>query len=267
MKISIITATYNSGRTISDTMESILMQTFKDIEYIVVDGASTDNTMEIVRSYEKRFGGKMKYASEADKGLYDAMNKGIELATGDIIGILNSDDYYTAPDILEQVAQRLEDKSIDAVYGDLHYIYDDKPEKCVRYYSSKWFRPSLMLLGYIPAHPTFYCRKELYQIYGKYNISYTIAADFEQLLRLIYIHRIKTCYIPIDFVTMRMGGVSTANLGSRWLGMKDHRRALKSNGVYCSYILLNLLFIYKIFEILVSPIRYRKSLKRLQHLK
>lgn len=195
MTISIITATYNSGTTVRDTFESVLSQIFKNIEYIVIDGGSTDDTLKIIREYESRFEGRMRWISERDRGLYDAMNKGIAMATGDVVGILNSDDFYTAPDVLTSVAATLENKTIDAVYGDIHFVRPDNLSRCVRYYSSNIFRPWLMRLGFIPAHPSFYCRKSLYNRYGTFNIDYKIAADFEILLRLIYVHRIHAKYL------------------------------------------------------------------------
>ena len=138
-------------------MESVLRQTHKDIEYIVIDGKSSDNTMDVVRDYEHLFGGRMHYISERDKGIYDAMNKGIAMATGDVVGILNSDDFYTSDDVLEQVAKVLSDTGIDAVYGDVHYVYNEQLDKCVRYYTSRPFHRSWMRFGFMPAHPSFYC--------------------------------------------------------------------------------------------------------------
>ena len=208
MKISIITATYNSGKTLSDTIESVLRQTYQNIEYIIVDGASTDNTQDIVCQYQQRLGNKLKFVSEKDNGLYEAMNKGISMATGDVIGILNSDDFYTSEDILEHVAETLTNKEIDAIYGDVHYVKENNLSHCVRYYSSKLFSRNMMKLGFMPAHPSFYCRQKIYKQCGMFDTKYKVAADFEQLLRIIYIHRARTKYLPIDFVTMRTGGVS-----------------------------------------------------------
>ena len=153
MKISIITATWNSGATLRDTMESVLSQTYPDIEHIIVDGGSLDNTMEIVRELEPQYHGRLRYVSEQDKGLYDAMNKGLKMATGDIVGILNSDDFYTNEKVLEKVSKALDNKIIDAVYGDIHFVHDNDLKRCVRYYSSRTFRRSWMRLGFMPAHP------------------------------------------------------------------------------------------------------------------
>lgn len=254
MKISVITATFNSGKTVRDTIESVLRQTYKDIEYIVVDGKSQDNTMEIVRSYEPQFGGRMRYISERDKGIYDAMNKGIAMATGDVVGILNSDDFYTSYDVLEQVAKAMEDASIDAVYGDVHYVNDEHMDKCVRYYTSRPFHRAWMRFGFMPAHPTFYCRRSVYEHYGTFDLTYKVAADFENLLRLIFVHRIRTRYIAKDFVTMRTGGASSSGLRSHRQIMHDHLQALKQNGVYSNFFFLGMRYPYKLCEVTLTKI-------------
>lgn len=254
MKITVITATYNSGKTLKDTIESVLSQTYKDIEYIVIDGASKDNTLDIVKEYQPKFGDKIKVVSEPDRGLYDAMNKGIALASGDVIGLLNSDDYYTSKDVLSTVSKEISD--CDAVYGDVHYI-DHISNKPLRYYSSRLFKPWMMRLGFMPAHPSFYCRREAYQKCGTFDTSYHVAADFEQLLRLIFINRIKLRYINKDFVTMRDGGASSSGLSSHKRIFKEHRRAFKKNSVYSNIFLQSLRYLYKIGEIISSKIRYK----------
>lgn len=253
MKISIITATYNSGKTVGDTLKSVLAQTYHDYELLVVDGASKDNTLEVVKKMEPLFEGRMRYISEPDKGIYDAMNKGIRMATGEVIGILNSDDFYTSDDALACIAWTLEKEKVDAVYGDIHYVDDEDLKKCVRYYSSKPFRRWMMRLGFMPAHPSFYCRKEVYEKYGAFDAeNYRVAADFENLLRLIFVNKIKTHYISKDFVTMRTGGASSSGLESHKRIMRDHLKALKKNGVYSNFFLLGLRYIYKVGEILKS---------------
>ena len=261
MKISIITATYNSAKTIAYTLDSVLGQTYKDIEYIVIDGKSSDGTVGILEQYLPRFNGKMKFVSEKDKGLYDAMNKGIGMATGDVVGMLNSDDFYTSNDVLELIAKELSDQSIDAVYGDVHYVDDANLNVCVRYYSSRIFKRERMKMGFMPAHPSFYCRREIYLKCGKFDTQYKVAADFEQLLRIIYINKTRIKYLPIDFVTMRTGGVSNSNLDSRLTIMKEHKMALKNNGVKCSSLLLYCRYFYKIYEVLISSFLYKKSLR------
>lgn len=259
MKITIITATYNSGATLCDTMESVLRQTYRDIEYLVIDGASKDNTLDIVRNYEPMFNGKLKYISEPDKGIYDAMNKGIRMATGDVVGILNSDDFYTTDTVLEQVAQAMAQTDTDAVYGDVHYVEDKDLSRSVRYYSSRYFKRNLMRFGFMPAHPSFYCRRKVYERYGAFDISYKIAADFENLLRLIFVNKIRTEYIPADFVTMRMGGASSSGLKSHRQIMKDHLRALKQNGVFSNVLFLCLRYPYKIGEVVWTRLTTRRN--------
>lgn len=249
MKISLITAAYNSGSTLRDTLESVLRQTWTDLEYIIVDGASKDDTMELVREYEPRFEGRLRWISEPDKGIYDAMNKGLAMATGDVIGILNSDDFFSSDTILEQVAIAMADPDIDAVYGDIHFVHPDDLTKCVRYYSSKSFRRWQMRMGFMPAHPSFYCRRDIYEKYGRFDASFRVSADFELLLRLIFVHRIHTRYIPLDFVTMRTGGASTSGFRSYERILQDHLRAYRQNGVRSNLLLDGLRYPCRLFEI------------------
>ena len=250
MKISIITVTFNSGKTLSNTIESVLNQSYANLEYIIMDGGSKDNTKEIIGYYLPKFDGRLKFVSEPDGGLYDAMNKGLLIAGGDVIGILNSDDFFTSIDVLQKVVEVFESSNIEALYGDVHYVKDSDLTKCVRYYSSAVFRRSLMRFGLMPAHPSFYCRKTVYEKYGYFDTTYKIAADFENLLRIIYIGKIQTQYVKKDFVTMRMGGISSAGIPSRLLIMKEHLRALKENGIYSNVFLLSLRYFYKIYELI-----------------
>lgn len=248
MKISIITTTYNSGKTFRDTIESVLAQDYKEIEYIVVDGNSQDNTLQIVEEYAPRFHGALKCISEPDNGLYDAMNKGILMATGDVIGILNSDDFYTSPNILSTVAKEI--KNVDAIYGDIFYVDPENIRVPVRRYSSKSFRRWMMKLGFMPAHPSFYCRTQIYRMYGLFDTSFKVAADFEQLLRLIYVNRIKTKYVPGNFVTMRTGGLSSSGFSSHKKILKDHLKAYRKNNVASNILLESLRYLYRIGEMI-----------------
>ena len=248
MKISIITATFNSGATIEDTIKSVLRQTYKDIEYWIIDGCSEDNTLEIVRYYEPMFNGRMHVISEPDKGIYDAMNKGIDMATGDVIGILNSDDYYTADDALSTIANYFSRNDADAIYGDIHFVNDDNPEKCVRYYSSALFRPWLLRFGFMPAHPSFYVRSNVYRKYGTFSRDYKIASDYDIMVRLLHKHRIKAQYIKKDFVTMRTGGISTKNVRNRLLISREDVKACRRNGLYTNIFFISIKYLYKIFE-------------------
>lgn len=246
--ISIITATYNSAETINDTIKSVLCQTNKDFEYIIVDGGSTDETIGIVKSYESEFSGKLKWVSEKDKGIYDAMNKGIKMASGDIIGILNSDDYYTSDDILQTIADAFKCQNVDAIYGDIHFIKDGVPDKCVRYYSSRLFSPFWLRFGFMPAHPSFYCKREVFDKSGLYRLDYNIGSDYEMMVRLFRKHKISSRYVPKDFVTMRTGGASNSNLQSRLTLIKEDVKACRDNGIYTNELFICLKFLYKIFE-------------------
>ena len=261
MKISIVTATYNSAATVRNTIESVLGQSYGDFEHIIVDGLSKDDTVAICRSYEERYRGRLRIISERDRGIYDAMNKGLRLATGDVVGILNSDDFYSDEGVLAAVARELAQGKADAVYGDIHYVRGEDLKRCVRYYSSRYFRRWMMVMGYQPAHPSFYCRRECYERYGAFDISLRIAADFENLLRLIYKHRIKTRYIPMDFVTMREGGASTDGLSSHMRILREHYRAYGKNGVYAGYCLDVLRYPLKLIEVAVSRV-FPDALKR-----
>jgi glycosyltransferase involved in cell wall biosynthesis len=248
MKISIITICYNSAHYLASAIESVLQQTYPDIEYILVDGNSNDHTVDIIKDYEVAFPGRLKWISEPDNGLYDAMNKGILMATGDIVGILNSDDFFTSNNILSTVAESFLDENIDAIYGDIHFVKADNLYKCVRYYSSKRFHPRYFRLGFMPAHPSFYVRRWCFEKYGYYVSNYKISADFELLVRFIYKHKIRHKYIPIDFVTMRTGGASTKNIKSRWLLNKEDIHACRKNGIYTNWFYLGLRYLYKIKE-------------------
>ncbi len=249
MKISLVTATYNSEATIRDTIESVLNQTYKDIEYWIIDGGSTDGTIDIIQSYESVFTGRLRWISEPDRGIYDAMNKGIEHATGDVVGILNSDDFFTSNDILAIVAGTFSTEvEIDALYGDIHFVRPDNLKKCVRYYSSKMFRPWLMRWGYMPAHPSFYCRKSVYDDYGLYSLDYKICSDFDMMVRLLCKHSIRAKYIKKDFVTMRTGGISTSKFSHRLLITKEDAIACKRNGVYSNFVMCSLKYFTKVFE-------------------
>lgn len=246
--ISIITATYNSAKTINDTIKSVLSQTNKDFEYIIVDGGSTDETIDIVKSYESEFSGRLKWVSEKDKGIYDAMNKGIKMASGDIIGILNSDDYYTSDDILQTIADAFKCQNVDAIYGDIHFIKDGVPDKCVRYYSSRLFSPFWLRFGFMPAHPSFYCKRDVFDKSGLYRLDYKIGSDYEMMVRLFRKHKISSRYVPKDFVTMRTGGASNSNLQSRLTLIKEDVKACRDNGIYTNELFICLKFLYKIFE-------------------
>lgn len=247
MKITIITTTYNSASTLRDTMESVLAQTHKDIEYWVIDGGSEDDTLGLIKEYESLFDGRMKWISEPDNGLYDALNKGISRATGDVVGILNSDDFYTSPTVLEQVAAGFSD-DVDAVYGDIHFVRPSDLGKCVRYYSSKLFRPWALRFGFMPAHPSFYVRREVYERCGGYALDYKLAADYDMMVRLLYKEKIRCRYLSVDMVTMRTGGMSTKNVRNRLLLTKEDVKACRRYGLYSNFLMCSCKYAVKLFE-------------------
>jgi glycosyltransferase involved in cell wall biosynthesis len=246
MRISIITATFNSSAHIADCVKSVHDQTYHDIEHIIVDGASKDNTLDIVNGIPNRVG---KIISEPDKGIYDAMNKGIQAATGDVIGILNSDDFFTSDDVIQTIADSFKNSDIDALYGDVHFVSPENLSRSVRYYSSSVFKPSLFRFGFMPAHPSFYMKKECYDKYGLYALDYKIASDYDLLIRYLYKEKINYKYIKKDFVTMRTGGVSTENFNSRVTLNKEIVRACRKYGIYTNLFMLSLKYLYKIFEL------------------
>lgn len=226
MKISIITATFNAAETIGDCLNSITSQTFP-CEHIVVDGASTDETLEVVR----RFSPQTRILSESDNGIYDAMNKGIQFATGDIVGILNSDDFYASPHVLEKVAAVFNNKNTDSCYADLVYVDSKDKNRVVRYWKAGSFDYQKFYWGWMPPHPTFFVRKSVYKKHGMFNLNIGSAADYELMLRFLLRHRVPTVYIPEVFVHMRTGGISNKSLAARLAANKMDRKAWTVNSI------------------------------------
>lgn len=261
MKVSLITVTYNSSKTLSDTLQSVFNQTYSEIEYIIVDGASKDSTVSIIQEYEPKFNGRMKWISEPDKGLYDAMNKGIQMASGNVIGILNSDDFFTSDDVLTRVAKEFESEpELEAIYGDIHFVAADatlaNPGKCTRYYSSAMFRPWLLRFGFMPAHPSFYVRREVYEKYGLYDLDFRTSSDFEMMVRLFGKNKIKAKYIPMDFVTMRAGGESTAGMEAKKKVNRDIAASLKKHGIFTCQAFQWMRYMWKAIELVYTKLRY-----------
>ncbi|MBN2816772.1 MAG: glycosyltransferase [Campylobacterales bacterium] len=232
MKISIITVVWNNVDTIGDAIESVLSQTYNNIEYIIIDGGSTDGTVDIIESYGSKI---TKFISEKDKGLYDAMNKGIALATGDIVGILNSDDFYIDEFVIEKVVKEFVNKDVDSVYADLVFVKPDNLEKVVRYYDSGKFHPSKFAYGWMPAHPTFFVKKVFYDKYGLYKIDYKIAADYELLIRFLSKYKLSYFHLKEPIIKMRVGGVSTSGLKSNYILNKEIIRACAENGIQTNW--------------------------------
>lgn len=228
MKVSIITVCYNAESTIEFALQSVLNQDYKDIEYIVIDGASSDNTPSIIKKYEGKIA---KIVSEKDNGMYYAINKGIELATGDVVGLLHADDFYASNKIISRIVTEFQSKNIDAVYGDLQYVFKEDINKVFRNWNSNPYNPSLFLKGWMPPHPTFFVKRKCYKDFGKFNTTFSISADYELMLRFLYKHNIKATYIPEVIVKMRVGGVSNISIQNRIKANMEDRRAWKINGL------------------------------------
>ena len=244
-KVSIITICYNSAETIRDTIESVVSQDYSNIEYIIIDGASKDNTLEIVNAYRDNIA---TLISEKDKGIYDAMNKGVRSATGDIIGILNSDDVYADKYVISDIVKIFDTTDADGVYADLQYVKRDALDQVTRYWKSGEYREGLFTRGWMPPHPTFFVRKEVYQQYGGYSLELRSAADYEFMLRVIHKHKIKVGYLPRVITNMRVGGTSNVTLKNRWRANREDRRAWEMNGLKPRFYTLALKPISKIFQ-------------------
>jgi glycosyltransferase involved in cell wall biosynthesis len=228
MKISIITVCHNSQDTIEHTIRSVLSQEDADIEFIVVDGCSADNTLDIIRKYADQID---TVISEPDSGMYEALNKGIALATGDVIGILHSDDYYSSTHVLSAVLLAFVSSEIDAVYGDLQYVNKVDPDKVVRNWIAGPYKEGMFLKGWMPPHPAFFARTSCYQKFGNFNTRFRTAADYELMLRFIQKNKIKLAYLPQVLVKMRVGGKSNVSLGNRIRANREDRLAWKVNGL------------------------------------
>lgn len=227
LKISLITVCYNSAATLRDTLESVAAQTHPDIEHIVVDGGSRDATLDLVRDHRRHDG---PVVSEPDRGIYDAMNKGLALASGEVVGFLNSDDVLAGPGVLARIAEAFSSPSVEACYGDLVYVSARDPGRIVRYWRSRPYEPGLCRRGWMPAHPTFYVRRQVYERHGGFDLSLSIAADFEICLRLLEVHRLPVTYLPGVLVRMRMGGASNASLRNILRANREVSRALGKHG-------------------------------------
>lgn len=245
MKISIITVVRNNKETIQSAINSVLSQTYNNIEYIIIDGGSTDGTVDIIKEYQDKVS---VFISEPDKGIYDAMNKGIALSSGDVIGILNSDDFYIDEFVIDKVAKELE-RNIDCLYADLVYVRSENLNKVVRYYDSSRFTPLKFAYGWMPAHPTFFVKKDIYNKYGVFRTDLKIAADFDLMVRFLYTNKLTYSYIQEPIVKMRIGGVSTS-LSSIWINNIEVLRVCKDNGVKTNIFKILSRYPAKILELL-----------------
>lgn len=230
MNISLVTVTFNSIATLADTFKSVLSQSYSDIEYIIIDGLSKDNTINLIKQYEPLFGGRLKWISERDSGLYDAMNKGFRMATGDVIGIINSDDLLAESEAIRKVMNCFsKHQNVDCVYADLYYVAQNDTSKIIRHWISGKQRK--FSRGWHPAHPTFYVKREVYQKYGIFDIDFKFAADFELMLRLVEKEQIKMHYLPEPLVRMRLGGTTSKNFSNICKGNIECWNAFKKNGI------------------------------------
>lgn len=250
MKISIITVTLNSEKTIQETIESVIRQNHQNIEYIVIDGGSSDNTISIVNSYKNRIS---TFISETDYGIYDAMNKGIDVSTGDVIGFLNSDDFYANEEVIHKVVKEFRDNpKLDVCYSDLIYVDKCNTSQIIRYFKSRKFKEGLFSKGWCPPHPTFFARRSIYESFGKFDISFQISSDVDLMMRFLEKYKINTQYIPEVWVKMRTGGTTNKNLKNIWLQNKEILLSFNKNNLSVN------IFKFFIFKIISRLFQYFK---------
>lgn len=247
MKISIITSVWNNKATLGDAIDSVLAQTYDNIEYIIVDGASTDGTVELIQSYGDKI---TKFVSEHDKGIYDGLNKGVALATGDIIGFLHSDDIYVDENTIAGVVETFQKHQSDSMYGDLVYVSKEDTSNVVRFWKSGDYAFEKLAKGWMPPHPTFFVKRECYTKYGAFDTTFRIAADYDFMLRVLGKHKISTAYLPKVIYKMRVGGASNKSIANIIKKSKEDIRALRNNNIggYLTLLMKNLSKIPQFFK-------------------
>ncbi|MEZ9874420.1 glycosyl transferase [Vibrio breoganii] len=228
MKVSIITATYNSAKTISDTLRSLEEQTYQNIEYIIVDGVSEDDTLKVIQSECSRVSAVI---TEKDEGLYDALNKGIEASTGEIVGFLHSDDLFAYPGAVQDIVETFQKNDSQAMYADLEYVAKHDTDKRIRLWTSGEYSRNKLKMGWMPPHPTFYMKRKLYEQYGTFDLSFDISADYDSLLRYLWVNNVSMAYLPKVLIKMRVGGVSNRSMSSIIQKTKEDVRALKKSSL------------------------------------
>jgi glycosyltransferase involved in cell wall biosynthesis len=246
-KVSIITICYNAAATIEDTIQSVLRQDYPQLEYIIKDAGSTDDTLKIVAKYKERIA---QVIVEKDKGLYDGLNRGIDAASGEVIGFLHSDDFYIHDKVISDVVSVFDKEKCDAVYADLYYVDRKDTKKIIRKWKSGKYKEGLFLEGWMPPHPTFFVKKECYSRYGVFNLELKSAADYELMLRFIHKHKIRLGYLPEYIIKMRAGGKSNVSLANRIFANKEDRFAWKINDLSPKFYTLTWKPIRKIFQYL-----------------
>jgi glycosyltransferase len=249
MKISLLTPTYNSAQTLARTIDSVIAQKYEDLEYIIFDGNSADNTRQIVDSYKTKI--NINFISEKDDGLYDAMNKGLKAATGDIVGILNSDDFFDNDQVLKNVSQKFEETNTDIVYGDIVYFSEDT-NKITRKWTAGKYNEKLLDNGWTIPHPALFVKKEIYEKYGYYKENYKIAADYEFILRLLKVHKVNLEYIPKVFVRMYDSGTSAKNIQNRKIGWEELKKAWADNNLKMPKFFILRRLLYKISQFILK---------------
>ncbi|WP_434153605.1 glycosyltransferase family 2 protein [Pseudomonas sp. JZ134] len=251
MKVSIITVCFNSAETIKDTIESVLSQNYSDIEYIVIDGGSRDDTLYIIKQYEDRIA---SIISEPDKGIYDAMNKGIRACTGEIVGILNSDDFYESHDAISQVVNVFRvTPAADIVFGDVVFVMPENLKRIVRFYGAAHFKPWKLRFGWMPPHPATFIRKCAYDIAGEYSLDLRISADYEMFVRLLLVNKLSWTRIDAVLVRMRAGGISTSGLRSSVRLNREIVDACRRNGIYTNLLMVLSKMPFKLLELMRRP--------------
>ena len=245
MKVSVITVCYNSTATIEKTILSVASQTYKNIEYIIIDGNSRDNTVAVINNHQDKIS---KWISEPDNGLYDAMNKGIAMATGDLIGILNSDDTFNSDTVIEEIANFHLQNDIDASIGNI--IQHRESGKVVRLYSSKYWNPEKLKMGFMPPHPSIFIKRELFDKFGIYNLGFKIGADYELITRFFLKNKITWKYSGITTTDMLIGGLSSSGSSSYNLISKEIQKALSMNGIFFTPFKIKIRFLWKIIGFL-----------------
>lgn len=250
MKVSVVTASYNSAETISGTLRSVAIQSWPEIEHIIVDGGSTDDTLAVVEQQRDRVA---RLISEPDEGIYDAMNKGVAAASGDIVGFLNADDHYAHGDVISHVAEAMEVGGLDAVFGDVAFVRD-AARTTIRRYRSNRFRPARLAWGWMPAHPTLFVRRELFRRVGPFATDYHIAGDFEWIVRAFWKSHLRYRHIPEVLVYMRTGGISTAGWRSTMILNREVMRACRENGISTNWLKILSKYPAKLLEFIPSSI-------------
>jgi len=243
--VSIITAVFNNARTLASAIESVRAQTYAPIEHIIIDGGSTDGTLDVIERYRAGFA---TVVSEPDHGIYDAMNKGLSAATGDIVGILNSDDFYANPRVIETVVRTMEEKVVDIVWGDLEYVSSEDTTRVIRHWRSSPYARGKFRRGWMPPHPTFFVRRSVYGRYGYFRDELRIAADYELMLRFLEKHQVSSRYIPEMFVKMRVGGASNKSIANIIKANREAWRAWKMNDLPASFVTITLKVIRKVSQ-------------------